>query len=76
MGKGDYIYAKNDECLFVKPTSFVNNSGSAINQILSFYNQFSKKDIFIIYDDIDIKLENYDSNLEVLTVDIMVLNLL
>lgn len=56
LGKGDYIYAKNDECLFVKPTSFVNNSGSAINQILSFYNQFSKKDIFIIYDDIDIKL--------------------
>ena len=26
-GKGDFIYAKNQQCLFVKPTTFVNNSG-------------------------------------------------
>ena len=28
-GKGDYVYAKNNECMFVKPTTYVNNSGIA-----------------------------------------------
>ena len=55
-GKGDYVYAKNNACMFVKPTTYVNNSGIAINYILNYYNVLTSDDIIIIYDDIDINL--------------------
>ena len=55
-GKGDYVYAKNNDCMFVKPTTYVNNSGIAINQILNYYDALTSDDIIIIYDDIDIDL--------------------
>ena len=32
-GKGDYVYAEYEQCMFVKPTTYVNNSGIAITQI-------------------------------------------
>ena len=55
-GKGDYIYAKDNDCMFVKPTTHVNNSGLAINQILNYYDTLTSDDIIIVYDDIDIDL--------------------
>ena len=55
-GKGDFIYAKNQKCIFVKPTTFVNNSGLAVKQILNYYDKFDVEDLMIIYDDIDIDL--------------------
>ena len=55
-GKGDYVYAKKGECMFVKPTTYVNNSGIAINQILNYYDTLTSDDIIVIYDDIDIDL--------------------
>ena len=54
-GKGDYLYAKAGESLFVKPTSYMNNSGIAIRQILNYYKA-SIEDLIIIYDDIDLPL--------------------
>ena len=33
-GKGDYILASDNELMFVKQTTYVNNSGLAIKQIL------------------------------------------
>ena len=57
-GKGDFIYAKDDEYLFAKPTNYVNNSGIAIKQILNYYDKISIVDVIIIYDDIDISLGN------------------
>ena len=57
-GKGDYIVAKDDQCMFVKPTTFVNNSGVALKQIFKYYNNINVNDIIIVYDDIDIKLGN------------------
>ena len=58
VGKGDYLYAKDNKNIFVKPTSFMNNSGIAIAQLLNYYNASSIEDIIIIYDDIDIALGN------------------
>tara|TARA_B100000029_G_scaffold316329_1_gene308700 strand:- start:1072 stop:1641 length:570 start_codon:yes stop_codon:yes gene_type:complete len=58
VGKGDYLYAKDNKNIFVKPTSFMNNSGIAIAQLLNYYNESSIEDIIIIYDDIDIALGN------------------
>ena len=54
-GKGDYIYAKDGDSLFVKPTSYMNNSGLAIKQIIDYYKA-SIEDLIIIYDDIDLPL--------------------
>ena len=54
-GKGDYLYAKDGDSLFVKPTSYMNNSGLAIKQILNYYKA-SIEDLIIIYDDIDLPL--------------------
>ena len=47
-GKGDYIYAMDDGYMFVKPTTFMNNSGIAIKQILNYYENIETKDILII----------------------------
>jgi len=57
-GKGDFIYVKDQECIFAKTTSYVNNSGVAIKQILNYYDKISINDIIVIYDDIDINLGN------------------
>ena len=51
-GKGDYLYAKSGDLLFVKTTSYMNNSGIAIKQILNYYKA-SIDDLIIVYDDID-----------------------
>ena len=37
VGKGDYVFAKDNKNIFVKPTSFMNNSGIAIKQLLNYY---------------------------------------
>ena len=58
VGKGDYVFALDNHYMFIKPTSFVNNSGVAIKQILDYYDQINSNDIIIIYDDIDINLGN------------------
>ena len=54
-GKGDYLYAQHGESFLVKPTSYMNSSGVAIKQILSYYKA-SIEDLIIIYDDIDLPL--------------------
>ena len=58
VGKGDYLYAKDNKNIFIKPTCFMNNSGIAITQILNYYSESVVDDIIIIYDDIDINLGN------------------
>jgi len=54
-GKGEYIFAQSNEYMFVKPTTYMNDSGIAIQQLLSYY-KLDIKDFIIIYDDIDIDL--------------------
>ena len=54
LGKGDYLFALDDNYMFLKPTSFMNNSGVAIKQVMNYYKNID--DIIIIYDDIDIDL--------------------
>ncbi len=57
-GKGDYVFAKDNNNIFAKPTGYMNNSGIAIKQLLSYYNETAVENIIIIYDDIDISLGN------------------
>ena len=56
LGKGDFIFAKDENCMFVKPTTFMNDSGVAIKHILNYYDHISASDLLVIYDDIDINL--------------------
>ena len=55
-GEGEYIIALDEQCIFAKPTSYVNNSGIAIKQILDHYKITNLLDIIVIYDDIDINV--------------------
>lgn len=52
----EYAY-KGEKHLLVKPTTYMNNSGAAIRQVIDYY----KKDIselLVIYDDLDLPLGN------------------
>ncbi|MCD0054939.1 aminoacyl-tRNA hydrolase, partial [Streptococcus agalactiae] len=40
---------------FIKPTTFMNNSGIAVKALLTYYN-ISIKDMIIIYDDLDMEV--------------------
>ena len=55
-GKGDFVFAKDQDSFFVKPTTYVNNSGIALKNILDYYDLISVENLIVIYDDIDIDL--------------------
>tara|TARA_Y100000588_G_C14036306_1_gene830889 strand:- start:188 stop:763 length:576 start_codon:yes stop_codon:yes gene_type:complete len=52
-GYGDYIYAKSDDIIFSKPTTFMNNSGLAIKDLCRYHNE---SEFLVVYDDIDLFL--------------------
>ena len=56
LGKGDYVLAIDNQFIFMKPTTFMNNSGIAVKQILDYYDSINIEDLIIIYDDIDLNL--------------------
>ncbi|MBR0417091.1 MAG: aminoacyl-tRNA hydrolase [Firmicutes bacterium] len=43
-----------EKIILVKPQTFMNNSGEAVREVMNFYKA-DPKDLFVIYDDIDIK---------------------
>ena len=55
--------AKNNNFILVKPATFMNNSGRAVQKILAYYNLNNPADIknnlVIIHDDLDIKLGSF-----------------
>jgi len=57
-GKGDYLYAKYGDSFLVKPSSYMNNSGVAVKQILNYYKA-SNQELIIIYDDIDLPFGSF-----------------
>lgn len=56
-GKGEYYSASGfinlTKILLVKPTTYMNNSGNAVRQVLEYYNE-SIDNILVCYDDIDL----------------------
>ncbi len=52
-GYGDYVYAKNNDIIFVKPTTYMNHSGLAVKDVLRHYK---KTEFIVVYDDIDLFL--------------------
>jgi len=52
-GRGDYLYAKKEDLICVKPTSYMNNSGISVADIKQFFKVMTE-DLLVIYDDIDL----------------------
>lgn len=52
------IQLNGEKCLFVKPQTFMNNSGKAVSAVLSYY-KFQPAGLIVIYDDLDIRLGDF-----------------
>ncbi len=48
-------FLNGEKIYFIKPTTFMNNSGIAVKALLTYYN-ISVKDLLIIYDDLDMEV--------------------
>ena len=53
LGKGDYVFAKNEAFIIAKTATAMNNSGHAVKNIIDYFN-LNLEDVIIIYDDIDL----------------------
>ncbi len=49
------IFNRNEKVLLLKPQTFMNYSGEAVNDIMNFY-KIKSQDVLIIYDDLDLPL--------------------
>lgn len=47
------IYLNNEKVIFVKPQTYMNLSGQAVQKVMKFY-KINSKDILVIFDDLDI----------------------
>ena len=56
-GKGDYVYAedRNKDIILVKPTTGMNRSGLAVQQVLDKWN-VELENLYLIVDDVDLNL--------------------
>ena len=54
-GKGDYLYTKSENLILAKPTTYMNNSGIAVDEICRYFD-VSPKEVIVVYDDIDLPL--------------------
>lgn len=48
-------YIKYDKAFLQKPTTYMNNSGEAIAELMNYY-KIDIKDVYVIYDDMDIEV--------------------
>jgi peptidyl-tRNA hydrolase, PTH1 family len=59
-GKGDYYFAKGKisrtEFMLVKPTTYMNNSGLAVLEVVESIPEFNTEDLFVVYDDFQLPL--------------------
>ena len=54
-GKADYLLAKQEKLVCIKPTSFMNNSGVPLLDVKQFF-KVEPENFLVIYDDIDLPL--------------------
>ena len=54
-GKGNYLLAKKGKLVCIKPTTFMNNSGTALLDVKQFFKA-EPENFLIVYDDIDLPL--------------------
>lgn len=54
----DVLLAKDKECLFVKPLSFMNDCGFSVSRLFNFY-KINEQDLLVIYDELDLFIGEY-----------------
>lgn len=52
------LIAKDSECFYVKPLSYMNDCGPSISKIFNFY-KIKAEDLLVIYDELDIFIGDY-----------------
>lgn len=52
--KFNSLYLKKGDTIFLKPLTYMNNSGQAIRKIIDFY-KIDPKDVYVFYDDMDLE---------------------
>ena len=57
-GKFNAEIAKGEEMVLVKPLSFMNKSGEVVSRLVNFY-KVSLDDVFIVFDDLDLRLGSF-----------------
>ena len=53
QAKFNSLFIKDEDRIFLKPQTYMNNSGSAVSKVLSFY-KIEPKDLVVIHDDLDL----------------------
>jgi PTH1 family peptidyl-tRNA hydrolase len=57
--------AKDKDMLFAKPQTFMNTSGVAVKKLLEHYHIDAQTELYLIHDDLDIRLGEYKIQFEV-----------
>ncbi|EKD52928.1 MAG: Peptidyl-tRNA hydrolase [uncultured bacterium] len=57
-GKFEALVYRDKDVLFVKPQTFMNESGRAVRRIMDFY-KLGIDDVILVHDDLDLKLGEY-----------------
>ena len=55
LGKGEFVYSKTEDAVLTKTTTFMNNSGHAVKDIVRSHS-IDVNDLVVVYDDIDLPL--------------------
>ncbi|MDQ3008939.1 MAG: aminoacyl-tRNA hydrolase [bacterium] len=63
LAKTESEVIKTPEFIFIKPQTFMNDSGRAVRKVLSFYKQSNLHQVYVIHDDLDIQLGKYKMQL-------------
>jgi len=58
LGKGNYMYSKHNDITFLKPLTYMNDSGIAIKEYIDYFN-IEINQLLVIYDDVDLMLGDF-----------------
>lgn len=60
--KDNYLYVQKiingEKCMFIKPLTYMNDSGLAVRKVIDYFN-INIEDIIIIYDDVDFEVGTF-----------------
>ena len=58
LGKGNYMYSKHNDITFLKPLTYMNDSGIAVKEYIDYFN-IEINQLLVIYDDMDLMLGEF-----------------
>ena len=58
LGKGNYMYSKHNNITFLKPLTYMNDSGIAVKEYINYFN-IDINQLLVIYDDADLMVGEF-----------------